>query len=91
MNNDASDDGEVKLMNVADSCIVTVSCLVLFGMIFVTGKVFRIVKLGDKRLIFMLGFLDLTLLGKLDIGDFYSSDHIPFPKAYFKIKRITQC
>jgi hypothetical protein len=59
-----NDEDDVNLMNVADSCILVAVNLVFVGMIFVTNKVFNIVRLGDKRLMLMLGCLDLTLLGK---------------------------
>ncbi len=65
MNDKISDDDEVNKMNVADSCILTVVTIVFLGMIFVTVKVYRIVKFGDKRLMLMLSFLDLTLLCKI--------------------------
>jgi hypothetical protein len=65
MNENTIDDVEVNKMNVADSCILAVVTIVFFGMIIVTAKVYRIVKFGDKRLMLMLSFLDLTLLGKI--------------------------
>jgi hypothetical protein len=68
MNNDSTADGDedtgVNKMNIADSCIMAIVTIVFVGMVLVTAKVYRIVKLGDKRLMLMLGFLDLTLLGK---------------------------
>ena len=68
MNNESTAEGEddagVNKMNIADSCIMAIVTIVFVGMVLVTAKVYRIVKLGDKRLMLMLGFLDLTLLGK---------------------------
>jgi hypothetical protein len=68
MNNDSTADGDddtgVNKMNIADSCIMAIVVVVFVGMVLVTAKVYKIVKLGDKRLMLMLGFLDLTLLGK---------------------------
>lgn len=61
---DGDDDSGVNKMNIADSCIMAIVTVVFVGMVLVTAKVYRIVKLGDKRLMLMLGFLDLTLLGK---------------------------
>jgi hypothetical protein len=50
-------------MNVIDYCILAIVSLAFIGMTFVTHKVYRIVKFGDKRLMLMLICLDLTLLG----------------------------
>jgi hypothetical protein len=61
---DGVDDSGVNKMNIADSCIMAIVSVVFVGMVLVTAKVYRIVKLGDKRLMLMLAFLDLTLLGK---------------------------
>ena len=61
---DGDDDSGVNKMNIADSCIMAIVTVVFVGMVLVSAKVYRIVKLGDKRLMLMLAFLDLTLLGK---------------------------
>ena len=61
---DGDEDSGVNKMNIADSCIMAIVTVVFVGMVLVTAKVYRIVKLGDKRLMLMLAFLDLTLLGK---------------------------
>lgn len=54
----------VNKMNVADSFVLATSTIVFILMALVTRKVFLIVEFGDKRLIFMLLFLDLTLICK---------------------------
>ena len=68
MNNESAADGDgdsgVNKMNIADSCIMAIVTVVFVGMVLVSAKVYRIVKFGDKRLMLMLAFLDLTLLGK---------------------------
>lgn len=64
MNSDDDADEVVNKMNVADSCILAVVTLVFIGMMLVTARVFKIVRLGDKRLMLMLACLDLTLLCK---------------------------
>ena len=52
----------VSKMTVADSCILATATLVFIVMIFVTKKVFKLVDYADRRLMFMLVFLDITLI-----------------------------
>jgi hypothetical protein len=55
----------VNKMSVADSCILATVVVVFGAMLVVTYKVFKIVRFGDKKMLLMLIFLDITLLGKL--------------------------
>ena len=57
----------VKLLNVSDFCILAVVTLMLSVMSYVTVLVFRIVKFNDWRLLLMLFFLVLTLIGTIKI------------------------
>ncbi len=52
-------------MNLADSCILGTVTLMLIAMLIVTYRVYKIVKFGDLRLLLMLFFLDLALLGNI--------------------------
>lgn len=54
----------VNKMNVADGFVLATCTILLVLMSLVTRKVFKIVGFGDKRLMLMLIFLDLTLIGK---------------------------
>ena len=51
-------------MTVADSCILAITCILFIIFVFVTRQVFKLVEYGDKRLMLMLFFLDLTILSK---------------------------
>jgi hypothetical protein len=57
----------VNKMNVADSFILATCTILLVLMSLVTRKVFKIVGFGDKRLMLMLIFLDLSLVGMCTI------------------------
>ena len=56
----------VDKMTVADSCILATVTIVLGAMLVVTYKVFKIVRCSDLKMMLMLVFLDITLLGKAD-------------------------
>ena len=68
----------VNKMSVADSCILATVVVVFGAMLVVTYKVFKIVRFGDKKMLLMLIFLDITLLGKLKklSNNFYSKHNI---------------
>ena len=55
----------VNKMNVADSCILATVVIVLGAMLVVTFKVYKIVRFGDIKMLLMLIFLDITLIGNL--------------------------
>lgn len=56
----------VNKMIVTDSCILATVTIVLGAMLVVTYKVFKIVRCSDLKMMLMLVFLDITLLGKAD-------------------------
>ena len=54
----------VDKMTVANSCLLATVTIVLGAMLVVTYKVFKIVRFGDLKMLLMLIFLDLALIGK---------------------------
>lgn len=60
----ANPEPGINKMNICDSCILVIVTLVFIVMVLLTRHVFKLVEYGDKRLMFMLVFLDLTLLCK---------------------------
>jgi hypothetical protein len=54
----------VDKMTVANSCLLATVTIVLSAMLVVTYKVFKIVRFGDLKMLLMLIFLDLALIGK---------------------------
>lgn len=54
----------VDKMTVANSCLLATVTIVLGAMLVVTYKVFKIVQFGDLKMLLMLIFLDLALIGK---------------------------
>ena len=54
----------VDKMTVANSCLLATVTIVLCAMLVVTYKVFKIVRFGDLKMLLMLIFLDLALIGK---------------------------
>jgi hypothetical protein len=54
----------VDKMTVANSCLLATVTIVLVAMLVVTYKVFKIVRFGDLKMLLMLIFLDLALVGK---------------------------
>ena len=63
----------VDKMTVADSCILATVLIVFGAMLTVTYKVFKIVRFGDRKMLLMLIFLDLTLAGNSMIIYSYST------------------
>jgi len=54
----------IDKMTVANSCLLATVTIVLGAMLVVTYKVFKIVRFGDLKMLLMLIFLDLALIGK---------------------------
>ena len=54
----------VDKMTVANSCLLATVTIVFGAMLVVTYKVFKIVRFGDLKMLFMLVFLDFALIGK---------------------------
>jgi hypothetical protein len=54
-------------MYVTDIFLASCSLVILMVMTFVTYKVTKLIFMNDKVLVFMLVFLDLTLIGKIQI------------------------
>ena len=55
---------DVDKMTVANSCLLATVTIVFGAMLVVTYKVFKIVRFGDLKMLFMLVFLDFALIGK---------------------------
>jgi hypothetical protein len=67
----------IDKMTVANSCLLATVTIVLGAMLVVTYKVFKIVRIGDLKMLLMLIFLDLALIGKPHLShSFYYSKHV---------------
>ena len=58
----------VDKMTVANSCLLATVTIVFGAMLVVTYKVFKIVRVGDLKMLFMLVFLDFALIGKPNLN-----------------------